>query len=598
MRRNKEKTFLGMDREKLCQKLTALWEVLGIFLNERSRRIAAAAFLIFFELPLSLMSEATGLDKRTINKGRKEIETGEYKENPNAIRKEGGGRKPKDAVFAILTDCVVNNQSYGDPMKKIQYTTAGCEDTANIVNRLASVLFKQADESLPEEEKRIICENNCLVEQFILLLYPCSLEMTLEFIVQIVCERKDRELSDSKIREIYETLMKPYTNSVKNETADTQVVREEEKEDDCLSPASAPAADESAPEAAEIEERGVSNGTLPEQEGISSEEAAKIPQENSTCSAESSPQPSTKPFSIEHYLNIAYFLHERWYNPSAKGTVSDTWVGDTLSALGYSKQQNQKKLQVGEPFPKRDEQFVYIREQICMYRAMSLPIVSMDGKKKEIIGNFKNPGSIYRRIGDPILVDDHDFGNVRMTPEGLYDVVRNEGYMYLNLSADTSEFAVNCLNDWWFSVGKILYPGATSILILVDCGGSNGYNRRLWHNCLQDFADASGLDIMVCHYPRGCSKWNPIEHRLFPFITHAWSGQPLLNVETANRIINSVTTEKGLKVSSKIDERVYQKGIKVPDEEYNSINIERFDEISDRLNYCIHPGRLSIVSAA
>ena len=266
-------------------------------------------------------------------------------------------------------------------------------------------------------------------------------------------------------------------------------------------------------------------------------------------------------------------------------------VANTLKELGYSLQLNQKMLQTGKEHPDRDKQFRFISNKAKRLLNKGVPVISIDAKKKENIGNFINKGKTYRKKGEPIQVLDHDFpikelGNV--TPYGVYDIGRNEGFVNLGVSSDTSEFAVESISRWWLTLGKHTYPGATILYINCDGGGSNGYKNRLFKFQLQQFANQSGLEVHVSHFPPGTSKWNKIEHRMFCYISKHWRGQPLISVEAVIQLIGSTTTTTGLKIICVKDETVYEIGVKVSDMDFASIKIKKLKTLSD-WNYIISP---------
>ena len=269
--------------------------------------------------------------------------------------------------------------------------------------------------------------------------------------------------------------------------------------------------------------------------------------------------------------------------------ISHTVVGEQLTALGYSKQVNQKMLQVNEPHPDRDAQFRFINQKSEEFIAANLPLISIDCKKKENIGNFKNNGQEYRESGCPRPVLDHDFEIKQLgkvAPFGIYVVNDNTAFVNLGTSSDTAEFAAESVNRWWHYIGSQNFPGAKKLFITCDGGGSNGYRVRLWKWMLAHMAERYELEIHVSHLPPGTSKWNKIEHRLFCYISKNWAGQPLVDIETAINLISNTKTKGGLKVSCKLDENVYQRGIKIEDEEFERIDIERIGDFG-QWNYII-----------
>ena len=269
--------------------------------------------------------------------------------------------------------------------------------------------------------------------------------------------------------------------------------------------------------------------------------------------------------------------------------VSHTVVAQRLDVIGYSKQSNQKMLQVGKPHPDRNAQFEYINSTAGGYIRQGIPVISIDCKKKENLGNFKNAGNEYRRKKNPRKTLDHDFlikelGSV--APYGIYDIDKNTGFINLGISHDTSEFAVNSIYQWWLHIGKATYPDAEILYINCDGGGSNGSRVHLWKTQLAEFCKKTGLTVHVSHFPPGTSKWNKIEHRLFCYISKSWQGQPLVDIPTVVKLIGSTTTKKGLEVKCIVDENTYETGIKVSDELYESINIERIEPMPN-WNYII-----------
>jgi hypothetical protein len=244
----------------------------------------------------------------------------------------------------------------------------------------------------------------------------------------------------------------------------------------------------------------------------------------------------------------------------------------------------------GPDHPDRDRQFHYIRTEIDRFREEGLPIISVDGKKKELIGNFKNPGATWCQ--EPEEVNVYDFLSdavCRAVPYGIYDVLSNRGHVCVGTSADTAAFAVETIRSWWSRYGWRRYWGAEELLILADGGGSNGHRPRLWKAALQEhLADRYGLYVTVCHYPTGASKWNPIEHRLFGPISVNWAGQPLRSLDRMLGWIRGTTTETGLEVTADLDQRSYPKQVKVPAEVMQRLDLQRH-ETCPRWNYTISP---------
>ncbi len=272
--------------------------------------------------------------------------------------------------------------------------------------------------------------------------------------------------------------------------------------------------------------------------------------------------------------------------------VSQKLVGQLLRQLKYSCQAN-RKTREGANNPDRDAQFQHINAAVKAAIADDQPAISVDTKKKELVGDFKNGGRELRRQGDPEAVRVHDFMIPELgkaAPYGVYDIAANEGWVSVGIDADTAAFAVESIRRWWKKLGKNRYPNATTLTITADCGGSNGARVRLWKRELQRFANESGLDVTVTHLPPGTSKWNKIEHRLFAFITQNWRGKPLVSHQVIVQLIGATTTETGLKVSCEIDGSHYPKAIKVSDEEMDTLNIKRAD-FHGEWNYTISPQR-------
>jgi transposase len=270
--------------------------------------------------------------------------------------------------------------------------------------------------------------------------------------------------------------------------------------------------------------------------------------------------------------------------------VSHQVVADLLHELEYSLQAN-RKTNEGASHPDRNAQFEYVNNKVKQYLGGKAPVISVDTKKKELIGDFKNTGKELRPKGDPEKVRVHDFlipEFGRANPYGIYDIGLNTGWVSVGVDHDTAEFAVESIRRWWRSMGQQAYPKATSLLITADGGGSNGSRVRLWKLELQKFADESALSIAVCHFPPGASKWNKIEHRLFSRITQNWRGKPLVSLEVIVSLIAATRTTTGLKVHSELDTRAYAKGVKVSDQEIAQLNLHR-DQFHGEWNYEIHP---------
>ena len=266
-------------------------------------------------------------------------------------------------------------------------------------------------------------------------------------------------------------------------------------------------------------------------------------------------------------------------------------IGKILDAMGYSKQINQKLLQVGEPHPDRNAQFEHINDTATNFLKAGEPVISVDTKKKEKIGNFKNDGSEYRPVKQPREVLDHDFPLKelgKIAPYGIYTVNNNVGFVNVGTSHDTSEFAVESISRWWEAVGKHTFPTAKKLYITCDCGGSNGNRVRMWKYQLQQFADRTHLETVVSHFPRGTSKWNKVEHRLFCYITKNWQGQPLVDVQTAIDLIGTTHTTTGIKVICVRDDTEYELAKKVSDEDFATINLVTIEPF-ESWNYRIFP---------
>ncbi len=270
--------------------------------------------------------------------------------------------------------------------------------------------------------------------------------------------------------------------------------------------------------------------------------------------------------------------------------VSYRTVHRLLIEMGYSLQSNRKSLSQ-ENNPERDRQFRIINRKVTKFLREELPVISVDTKKKEIVGKFANKGVTWRKKGEPQLVEDHDFpsrGIGKAIPYGTYDVGKNQGLVNIGISSDTAEFAVNSILKWWNEFGERNYPDAAKLLICADGGGSNGSRNRLWKYSLQRFSDKTGLEVYVCHYPPGTSKWNKIEHRMFSYISSNWRGQSLESYEAIIDLIGSTTTKKGLKIKAKLDQRKYKKGRAISDEEFMKINLVKNKTLS-QWNYSIMP---------
>ena len=270
--------------------------------------------------------------------------------------------------------------------------------------------------------------------------------------------------------------------------------------------------------------------------------------------------------------------------------VSPPTVGRLLKGLDYALHVNAKKREATDAHPERAAQFGHIAEQRDAFAQAGLPIISVDTKKKELIGNFKNAGQAWSH--EPEAVNVHDFRNDalgRAVPYGIYDLTHNRGTVVVGTSADTPEFAVDAIAHWWDTEGAVSFPQADRLLILADGGGSNGYRPRLWKQHLQEhLCDQRGLTVVVCHYPTGCSKWNPIEHRLFSQISTNWAGKPLRTWDTLLAYLRGTTTTTGLAVSAVLQEGTYVAGQHVSDADMETLNLET-DPVCPQWNYTLRP---------
>jgi hypothetical protein len=274
--------------------------------------------------------------------------------------------------------------------------------------------------------------------------------------------------------------------------------------------------------------------------------------------------------------------------------ISFRTICDLLEDLEYSLQSN-RKTKEGSSHIDRDAQFNYINTRVSVFQTQCFPVISVDTKKKENVGDFKNNGKTYRPKGQPILVNTHDFIDKdlgKVAPYGVYDIINNKGWVSLGIDHDTAEFAVNSIRTWWNKYGSTLYKNATSLMITADCGGSNGYRVRLWKIELQKLANEINMDIEVHHFPPGTSKWNKIEHRMFSVISRNWRGIPLANLETIIQLIGNAKTKSGLEIKVELDKNKYEKGKKISDSELEKINLTR-DDFHGEWNYKISPQKAS-----
>lgn len=270
--------------------------------------------------------------------------------------------------------------------------------------------------------------------------------------------------------------------------------------------------------------------------------------------------------------------------------IADTAVRRILLSLGYSLKANKKNIE-GESHPDRDSQFEHINSQCQEFEEKGFPVISVDCKKKELIGNFKNNGKEWVEKGADRVVNVYDYTSLadgKAVPYGVYDLVTNNGFVNIGVDHDTAEFAVESIRRWWNHTGRKIYPKAKKLLITADGGGSNGVRNRLWKKSVQELANETGLSITICHFPRATSKWNRIEHRLFSFISINWRAKPLISLEVILELISHTTTKEGLTVTAVKDTNNYPTGIKIPDEQMQKLNLLP-DEFHGEWNYTIKP---------
>ncbi len=270
--------------------------------------------------------------------------------------------------------------------------------------------------------------------------------------------------------------------------------------------------------------------------------------------------------------------------------ISHRVVGEILKSEGFSLQAN-RKTDEGKSHPDRNDQFRYIHQKICDFQKSGNPVISVDAKKKELIGNFKNNGKEWRQKGNPQNTKVYDFpsdAEGKVTPYGVYDITNNKGWVSVGIDKDTSEFAVQSIRSWWYKMGQFHFDKPTKLLITADGGGSNGSRVRLWKKEIQALAEEINMEISICHFPPGTSKWNKIEHKLFSYISLNWRGKPLTSYEVVVNLIGATSTTKGLEVRSELDRDKYEKGIKVSDKDFKKINIIR-DIFHGEWNYTIQP---------
>lgn len=276
--------------------------------------------------------------------------------------------------------------------------------------------------------------------------------------------------------------------------------------------------------------------------------------------------------------------------------TSTRMVHELLLEMRYTMQGNRKTKESGNHVD-RNDQFIFINDNVKNFQEAGEPVISVDTKKKELVGEFSNKGSTWRPQGCPEEVNMHDFldpDKGRAAPYGIYDLSNNVGFVNVGISADTAAFATESIRRWWLSMGKDSYPNATKLLINADGGGSNGSRVRLWKTELQRFADETGLEISVCHFPPGTSKWNKIEHRMFSYISQNWRGKPLVSIETIINLIGATKTRKGLIIRTAVDTNEYAKGIKITDKEMELLNLEK-EVFHGEWNYTIRPHKYAQV---
>ena len=270
--------------------------------------------------------------------------------------------------------------------------------------------------------------------------------------------------------------------------------------------------------------------------------------------------------------------------------VSHQTVARLLTDLGYNLQAN-RKTEEGKGHPDRDAQFEHINRKVRSFQRRGQPVVSVDTKKKELVGNYKNPGREWEPEGQPRRVKSKDFPDKalgKVAPYGVYDLTANEGWVNVGITHDTAEFAVESIRRWWSRMGSQVYPGAQELLVTADSGGSNGSRTRLWKVCLQELADELGLKVHVCHVPPGTSKWNKIEHRMFCHITENWRGRPLVSHAVVVNLIGGTRTRTGLRIQAELDTNAYEKGIKVTNQEWAEVRLKR-DKFHGEWNYTVLP---------
>jgi hypothetical protein len=275
-------------------------------------------------------------------------------------------------------------------------------------------------------------------------------------------------------------------------------------------------------------------------------------------------------------------------------STSTRMVHELLVEMRYTMQSNRKTKESGS-HPDRNEQFLFINEKTKEFQRLGEPVISVDTKKKELVGLFANKGSTWRPQGCPEEVNTHDFMDPdkgRASPYGIYDPSHNLGFVNVGVSADTAQFAVESIRRWWLTMGREIYPSANQLFITADGGGSNGSRVRLWKVALQKFADEVGLEISVSHFPPGTSKWNKIEHRMFSYISQNWRGRPLVSIETIVNLIASTRTKRGLEIKADVDTNKYVKGLKISDAEMEALDIEK-NAFHGEWNYILKPHKIA-----
>ena len=307
-------------------------------------------------------------------------------------------------------------------------------------------------------------------------------------------------------------------------------------------------------------------------------------------------EPKGDPMSILRWTNKSLRKIKKALEKQKGIKVSEHVIANVLHNRGYSLQANKKSLnEKKQDSKKRDKQFKYIKRLVEGFIRSGHPVISMDTKKKELLGNFKNNGKEYRPKGKPRLVNDHDFGKKKAIPYGIYDIAADQGFVNIGQDHDTAEFAVASLKRWWEQVGKVTYASAKYLMITVDSGGSNGYRLNQFKWELQQFANETGLKIFICHFPPGTSKWNKIEHRLFSYISKNWAGEPLVSYEVVLGFIGGTTTESGLNVRAVLDTGTYHLRKKPTKEQMQHVHLRRHS-CHPEWNYTIEPVR-EVISA-